>query len=154
MWGGWADYLGVPADEFLAAFEDVIARGEDHRRAFERFRPGFDIAAARRERAARGDDDMFGAQDLYHDAAPCLRELRARGYRIGIAGNQREGAVAALEALDLAADVIASSASLGVAKPSAEFFSRVSELSGVPAREIAYVGDRLDNDVLPARAAG
>ncbi|MBN8901527.1 MAG: HAD family hydrolase, partial [Rhodospirillales bacterium] len=28
------------------------------------------------------------------------------------------------------------------------------ELAGVPAAEIAYVGDRLDNDVLPARAAG
>ncbi len=29
MWQGWAAYLGVPADEFMAAFEDVISRGED-----------------------------------------------------------------------------------------------------------------------------
>jgi HAD superfamily hydrolase (TIGR01549 family) len=154
MWRGWATYLGVPADEFLAAFADVIARGEDHRRVFGRFRPGFDLAAARRERAARGDDDMFAAQDLYPDAAPCLRELRARGYRIGIAGNQPEGAVAAIEALDLAVDTVVSSASIGVEKPSPAFFARLLELAGVPARAIAYVGDRLDNDVLPARAAG
>ena len=120
---------------------------------FERFRPGFDIAAARRERAA-ASDVFLAAQDLYPDAAPCLRELRARGYRIGIAGNQPKGAVAALEALDLAVDIVVSSASMGVEKPSPEFFARLLELAGVPAREIAYVGDRLDNDVLPARAAG
>ena len=154
MWRGWADYLGVPPDAFMAAFADVIANGEDHRRVFDRFRPGFDGAAARRERMARGDDDMFGAQDLYPDAAPCLRALRARGYRIGIAGNQPDGAVAALEALDLAADVIVSSASLGVAKPAAEFFARLVDMAQMPAGEIAYVGDRLDNDILPARAAG
>jgi HAD superfamily hydrolase (TIGR01549 family) len=154
MWHGWAAYLGVPVDEFMAAFEDVIAHGEDHRRVFDRFGPGFDVAAARRERAAAGDDEMFGAQDLYRDAVPCLRELRARSYRIGIAGNQPDGAVAALQALDLAADVIVSSASMGVAKPAAEFFTRLVEMAGVPASEIAYVGDRLDNDILPARAAG
>jgi HAD superfamily hydrolase (TIGR01549 family) len=153
MWHGWADYLGVPPDEFMAAFEDVIANGEDHRRVFDRFRPGFDIAAARRERVA-ASDVLFAAEDLYPDAAPCLRELRARGYRIGIAGNQPAGADAALTALDLAADFIVSSAALGVEKPSPEFFGRLLELAGLPAREIAYVGDRLDNDVLPARAAG
>jgi FMN phosphatase YigB (HAD superfamily) len=154
MWQDWADFLGVPADRFMAAFEDVIANGEDHRRVFDRFRPGFDVAAARRERAARGDPDMFGARDLYPDAPPCLRALRGRGYRIGLAGNQPDGAVAALEALDLAADIVVSSASMGVAKPDAEFFARLVEMAGVSAREIAYVGDRLDNDILPARAAG
>jgi FMN phosphatase YigB (HAD superfamily) len=41
-----------------------------------------------------------------------------------------------------------------VEKPSPAFFARVVEAAGVAAHEIAYVGDRLDNDVLPARAAG
>jgi len=154
MWRGWAGYLGVPADEFLAAFQDVIARGEDHRRVFDRFRPGFDMATARRERAAHGDNDMFGAQDLYPDAAPCLRQLHVAGYRIGIAGNQPEGAVEVLKAFDLSADFIASSTSLGVAKPTPKFFAKVVEMAAVNAREIAYVGDRLDNDILPARDAG
>lgn len=31
---------------------------------------------------------------------------------------------------------------------------RVIEEAGLPARSILYVGDRLDNDVLPARRAG
>jgi FMN phosphatase YigB (HAD superfamily) len=41
-----------------------------------------------------------------------------------------------------------------VEKPSPAFFGRVVKAARVPAREIAYVGDRLDNDVLPALAAG
>jgi FMN phosphatase YigB (HAD superfamily) len=51
-------------------------------------------------------------------------------------------------------DFVASSSGWGVAKPDPRFFERIAETCGFPAREIAYVGDRLDNDVLPARAAG
>ena len=154
MWRGWAAFLGVPADDFLAALEDVIRKGEHHRAVFERFRPGFDVAAARRARAAAGDSDVFGRPDLYADAAPCLRRLRTLGYRVGIAGNQPEGAVDALRSLDLAADFVASSSSLGVEKPSIALFQRLAALAQVETRDIAYVGDRLDNDVMPARAAG
>lgn len=147
MWRAWAEYLGVPAQDFLAAFEDVVAKGEDHRRVFDRFRPGFDLAAARRERMMAGDSGMFVAQDLYPDAALCLRQLRALGFRIGIA-------VAALESLGLAADFIVSSALLGIEKPSPDFFTQLAAMADMQPREIAYVGDRLDNDILPARAAG
>ena len=154
MWRGWAAYLKVPEADFFAALDDVIAGGEPLRHVFNRFRASFDLAAARRERAAAGDTEMFDRRDLYPDAEPCLNRLRALGYRIGIAGNQPKGAVAALEALNLSTDFIAVSAILGVTKPSATFFEKVADMSGVAAREIAYVGDRLDNDILPARAAG
>ncbi|HYN64908.1 MAG TPA: HAD family hydrolase, partial [Candidatus Limnocylindrales bacterium] len=44
---------------------------------------------------------------------------------------------------------------MGVAKPAAAFFERALELmGGSPPAEVAYVGDRMDNDVLPALAAG
>jgi hypothetical protein len=65
MWRGWAAYLGVTEEEFVAALEDAVAHGQHHYRAFDRFRPGFDLEAARRERAARGDDDVFAPADLY-----------------------------------------------------------------------------------------
>ena len=39
-------------------------------------------------------------------------------------------------------------------KPAPELFERVVDLAGVPAAKIAYVGDRVDNDVAPAIAAG
>jgi len=50
--------------------------------------------------------------------------------------------------------VISSSASLGARKPDHAFFERVAALLGYAAPEIAYVGDRVDNDVLPAAAEG
>jgi len=51
-------------------------------------------------------------------------------------------------------DFVGSSERWGVEKPDAGFFARVVESAGVPAGEILYVGDRVDNDVVPALAAG
>ena len=51
-------------------------------------------------------------------------------------------------------DFVGSSERWGVEKPADGFFTRVVEAAGVPAAEILYVGDRVDNDVLPALAAG
>jgi FMN phosphatase YigB (HAD superfamily) len=87
-----------------------------------------------------GDADMFRAGDLYPDAAPCLRRLRALGYRIGIAGNQPEDAAKVLESLDLGADFITSSAVLGVEKPAPLFFKQLAAKAGMEAGRIAYVG--------------
>ena len=42
----------------------------------------------------------------------------------------------------------------GVQKPDSDFFARVVHEAGVPAEQILYVGDRVDNDVVPALAAG
>jgi FMN phosphatase YigB (HAD superfamily) len=154
MWAGWANYLCVPVTEFRKAFDDVIARGEHHRKVFDHFRPGFDFEAARRDRVRRGETNMPIADDLYPDARPCLEALRAGGYRIGIAGNQPIEAERAVAAMDLDVDIIASSAGLGVEKPAPEFFAKIAQLAEAGPAEIAYVGDRIDNDVLPARNAG
>ena len=96
----------------------------------------------------------YDLDDLYPDAIACLEDVRALGLLVGIVGNQ----TAALEqwARDsaLPADVISSSARLGVRKPDPAFFGHVVELAGCRPGEVAYVGDRVDNDVLPAAAAG
>jgi FMN phosphatase YigB (HAD superfamily) len=52
------------------------------------------------------------------------------------------------------ADFIASAERWGLSKPEAAFFQRIVEAAGTSAERIVYVGDRLDNDVLPAQAAG
>ena len=154
MWGRWADWLGVPRFTFFAVLGAVIARGEHHSRVFEVLRPGFDLAAARQARAAAGDADVFGADDFYADALPCLSALRARGYTIGIAGNQPAAAERMLRDAGVPADIVASSASWGVEKPSPAFFARIVEAAGVKPGQIAYVGDRADNDIAPAAEAG
>ncbi len=56
--------------------------------------------------------------------------------------------------LDLPTEFAAASEEWRTEKPSAEFFQRVADQAGVSAPGIAYVGDRLDNDIVPAAAAG
>jgi FMN phosphatase YigB (HAD superfamily) len=154
LWNGWAAYLGVPAEVFNAALADVIARGEHHRKVFERFRPGFDLVSARQERSSCGTSDILEARDVYPDALPCLRKLRELGYIVGIAGNQPYESQKALRTIGFEADLIGSSAGWGADKPCLAFFAKMTEMAGVPASSIAYIGDRLDNDVLPALGAG
>jgi HAD superfamily hydrolase (TIGR01662 family) len=92
--------------------------------------------------------------DLYPDALACLRELRELGLRVGIVGNQTEALERWAREAALPADVVSSSASLGVRKPDARFFEYVVRLAECAPAEVAYVGDRVDNDVLPAATAG
>jgi HAD superfamily hydrolase (TIGR01509 family) len=89
--------------------------------------------------------------DWYLDARPCLERLRAAGYRVCACGNTPAFVEQELAPL---VDAVASSESLGAWKPAPEFFARVVELAGVSAEKIAYVGDRVDNDVAPAIVAG
>lgn len=153
-WNGWADFLGVPRLTLFTALGVTMERGQSLRRVFEIFRPDIDFSTVRQVRAQQGWRYTFEHDDLYPDARACLTDLRARGYKVLIAGNQPKEAEGALRALDLPADFIASSAGWGVSKPDPRFFDNVIEAAGVPASEIAYVGDRVDNDVVPARAAG
>jgi HAD superfamily hydrolase (TIGR01549 family) len=150
QWGEWAERLGVSRLTFAAALGAVIAAGRHHRDVFELLRPGFDLAAAQRERrlsALTGDD-------LYPDALACLARLRTAGYRVALAANQPARRMAELRRLGVEADLTASSEAWGIEKPDPEFFTRLIEAAGLPAAEIAYVGDRVDNDVLPAQRAG
>jgi FMN phosphatase YigB (HAD superfamily) len=155
LWEDWADALGVPRLTFMAVLGGVIARGEDHRRVFELVRPDASFEALLAELQARANgSEPFGPDDLYSDALPCLRDLRARGYVLGLAGNQPEETEGALRRCGFEVDFVGSSASWRAWKPSPAFFARVVAESGVPAAEVAYVGDRVDNDVVPAATAG
>ncbi len=154
-WSAWADWLGIPRLTFMAVCGAVIARGiPDYREPFRIFRPGLDLREELRKREAAGVGDALTIDDLYPDAIDCLRAVHAAGYRIGVVGNQPVRAEAALSALGLPIDLLASSASWGVEKPDPRFFERISTELELPTADIAYVGDRLDNDVRPAAAAG
>jgi FMN phosphatase YigB (HAD superfamily) len=110
----------------------------------------FDVGETLVDEALAGTQ-VFTDAHLHPDALPCIEALRARGLRIGAAGNMR---AVHEEFLRPHVDFVGSSQRWGVEKPSPDFFARVIEEAGRPAGEIAYVGDRVDNDVLPALAAG
>ena len=94
------------------------------------------------------------ADDLYPDARPCLLAVKALGLRIGIAANQPDRGAEIERTLGVDLDFVATSAAWGVEKPSPAFFARIASELGLPPSAIAYVGDRVDNDVTPAAAAG
>jgi FMN phosphatase YigB (HAD superfamily) len=153
-WGDWADWLGVPRLTFFGTLGGVIARGGDHREVFDIVRPGIDLAAEVEARRVAGRRPTVSIDDLYPDAIDCLRDTRDGGFRIGIAGNQPAETENVLRSLDVPLDLVASSERWGVAKPDPAFFERIAEELRLVPSEIAYVGDRLDNDVGPAAAAG
>ncbi|GAB2845948.1 hypothetical protein GCM10027074_11010 [Streptomyces deserti] len=151
----WADWLGIPRHTFHAMFGAVIAQGRDYRETFQEFRPGFDLYAERERRAAAGQPETFGEEDLYPDVRPALGRLRADGLWLGIAGNQTVRAGRILRELFSAdVDMIGTSDDWGASKPDPEFFKRVAAAVPFEVGEILYVGDRCDNDIRPAREAG
>ncbi len=153
-YGTWADWLGVPRHAFSAMFGAVIARGGDYREVFQHFRPGFDLGKERQARLDAGIGEFLNGHDLYPDARPCLAALRSAGYFVGVAGNQTARAGRFLRELKLPCDVLATSDEWDAAKPDVAFFDKLVEVSGHDRHEIAYVGDRLDNDIAPAAQAG
>lgn len=150
----WADWLGVPRHTFSAVLGALMARGRDAGEIFELFQPGFHMVAERARREAAGKPEAIEESDLYPDVRQTLSALRGAGLWVGIAGNQTARAGGLLRALDLPADMIGTSSEWSLRKPDPRFFARVAEEAGRPPGEVLYVGDRRDNDIRPALAAG
>jgi FMN phosphatase YigB (HAD superfamily) len=153
-YGSWADWLGIPRHTFSAMFGAVIARGEDYCQVFQYFRPGFDPDTERQARLNAGLGEYLNGTDLYPDVRPCLHTLKDAGYFVGIAGNQTARAGRFLRELNLSCDILVTSDDWGVTKPDIAFLSKLIAVSDHAPHEIAYVGDRLDNDLRSAATAG
>ncbi|GAA4505235.1 MULTISPECIES: HAD family hydrolase [Nonomuraea] len=157
IWSRWADRLGVPRFVLMGVLGGMAALDQSFSEGFELVRPGFDVEA---EIAAweRDEPDSlrnhFDADDLYPDVREALGGLREAGYQVILAGNQPVRAYDALVAMELPVDSVHTSDGWGVSKPAPGFFAKVAAVAGREPGEILYVGDRLDNDVRPAAAAG
>jgi len=153
-WREWAEWLAVEPEELWASMRSVIAEGVHHVESLRRLHPGFDLEQARADRRQAGRRDEFLAGDVYSDVSPCVARLKAAGLKTGAAGNMAVDVERFLAASGLSFDMIGSSQRWGVEKPNPVFFERVIDAIALPAKQLAYVGDRLDNDVAPAIAAG
>lgn len=145
-WAAVAAYAGIPELTLMGVLGGLVERGEQHRSIFGYLQ----IESV--------DPNTFGyqieAQDLYPDVVSVLRQLKTSGYRVGVTGNQPLGAIQQILDLGLPIDFTGSSADWGVAKPDPAFFQRIAEGLDLPFDRIVYIGDRLDNDILPAQALG
>jgi putative hydrolase of the HAD superfamily len=121
---------------------------EEMRRALEL--PELDHATARRA--------MLEALEFraYPDVLPALAELRERGLTLVIASNWDCSLPDWLEPSGITelVDGVVTSAEVGAPKPDPRVFERALAIAGVAAPDALHVGDKLDNDVGGAGAAG
>ena len=149
----WADVLGIPRFTLMAVLGGGIVDGRKQWHGF------FELLGVEDWRAiAPQVEERYGgfrAEDLYPDALRSIEGLKAAGYRVAVVANQPGTRHEQLEALEVRVDVMAMSETMGVAKPDPAFYDRTLELLGHPSpADVAYVGDRIDNDVVPSAAAG
>ncbi|MGH3900932.1 MAG: HAD family hydrolase [Pseudonocardiaceae bacterium] len=142
---------GVPHFTLAAIVGATIARGEPLTEVLPEILDRADWAGAR----DAFENAYGGAEDLYPDALPTLARLRADGFKVAVIGNQPAVRRTQLLMLGVDVDVLTTSEALGAAKPEPAFFSRSLDLMGCPdPGRVVYVGDRVDNDVLPSLGAG
>jgi HAD superfamily hydrolase (TIGR01549 family) len=154
IWSLWADVLRIPRLTFMAALGAKINDGGEHADVFG----VFDVDRAEWEALLPEVEERYGGfqeTDLYPDARRAVTSLSADGYGVAVLANQPATRTAQLRGLGIDPEVMAMSDEMGVAKPAPAFFERALELmGGPPPGEVAYVGDRVDNDVRPAAEAG
>ncbi len=92
---------------------------------------------------------------LYPHTLQCLEYIHKR-YRTGIIANQSPGSKERLRRFGILKyiDLLIASAEVGVEKPDRHIFELALERAGCKPEEAAMVGDRLDNDIVPANEIG
>jgi HAD superfamily hydrolase (TIGR01662 family) len=151
VWLDLADFLDIPAMTLFGVLGALIEERRDHRDLLPIVRPDLDWKDVVNGFGARA---RYLLRDLYPDAVPTLDALKKEGCFVGIVGNQPAERLADLLSMNLPADLIATSASWSLRKPEPAFFERIVREAGCDPSQVMYVGDRVDNDIVPAAAAG
>ena len=92
---------------------------------------------------------------LYPDAAQCLKILSQK-YKIGIIANQELGTKERLQQQGILQyiDLVIASAEEGIAKPDEKIFKIALERAACKSDNAIMIGDRIDNDIIPAKKLG
>lgn len=95
-------------------------------------------------------------EKLYDDTESVLSSLCERGYNIGVIANQAAGTQKRLENWGLMKyiQLVIASAEEGVAKPDKRIFEIALERSMCSPNGAVMIGDRIDNDIIPAKKIG
>ena len=93
---------------------------------------------------------------LYDDAIELLLYLKNKKYKLGIIANQKKGLQKRLDEFGILEffDIVIASAEVGVSKPDKEIFEIALAKANCKPNECIMIGDRLDNDIIPANQIG
>lgn len=91
-----------------------------------------------------------------YDEAPAVIKRLSQKYELGIIANQLDGLKERLEAFELLKyfKYIISSWNVQIMKPDIRIFEYALDKANCTPQEACMIGDRLDNDILPAKALG
>lgn len=97
----------------------------------------------------------FEDEVLYEAARECVERL-SKKYKIGIIANQPLGTKERLAQHGIIEyiDLVVASAEEGVAKPDKRIFEIALEKSNCKPSDVVMIGDRIDNDIIPANLLG
>lgn len=92
---------------------------------------------------------------LYPETAEVLKALKSK-YKIGVIANQSLGTAERLKAWGILQfiDLVIASAEEGVSKPDPRIFEIALERANCKSENAVMIGDRIDNDVVPAKKMG
>ena len=140
---GIADQAGVSIEEVMEKAFAYYRKGEKGDKETAAY---YDVGLP------RWDTSL---EKAFPDAAECLEKLSKR-YKIGVIANQIIGTAERLEGYGLLKfiDVVVASAEEGVAKPDRLIFEIALERSRCSAENAVMIGDRMDNDIIPAHDIG
>ena len=94
-------------------------------------------------------------EKLYDGAFDIISYLYGK-YKLGIIANQEVGTQERIDNWGIGKffDVVISSAEAGCAKPDSKIFSMALDKAGCRPEDAIMIGDRLDNDIIPAKKMG
>jgi polyol permease family len=145
---------GLDEQEFWAVYDEQRGQSSGSLRTAiaNRFVPGSDRATLTTLAKKYWE---YPQSALYPDVKPALRSLAPR-FKLGLVANAGAAAKKALrrDGIDRFFSVIVLSEDISVEKPDEEIFRRALERAGVSANRAVHVGNRLDNDIRPARRVG
>ena len=94
-------------------------------------------------------------EKLYDGAFDIISYLYGK-YKLGIIANQEVGTQERIDNWGIGKffDVVMASAEAGCAKPDSKIFSMALDKAGCRPEDAIMIGDRLDNDIIPAKKMG
>ena len=82
--------------------------------------------------------------------------MKSKRYKLGVIANQKQGLKNRLEKFGVLKyfDIVLASEEVGVSKPNRKIFELALSKVNCKANECFMIGDRLDNDIVPANQIG